>query len=53
MTLILIVYSGKYTWAFNTHPLVRLQRVKNVKETARYKWVLVVTELSNIAVNVF
>ena len=30
-----------------------LQRVKDAKETACYKWVLVVTELLNIAVNDF
>ena len=31
----------------------RLQRQKDAKETARYKWMLVVTELFNIAVNQF
>ena len=31
----------------------RLQRVKRCKETALYKWVLVVDELFNIAVNYF
>ena len=32
----------------------RLQRVKkDAKETARYKWVLIVTELFNTAVNGF
>ena len=31
----------------------RFQRVKNAKETARCKWVLVVIQLFNIAVNDF
>ena len=30
-----------------------LQRVQNAKETTRYKWVLAVTELFNIAINDF
>ena len=30
-----------------------LRRVQNAKETTRYKWVLAVTELFNIAVNGF
>ena len=29
----------------------RLQRLKDAKVTARYKWMLIVTELFNIAVN--
>ena len=36
-----------------THPLTPSYNKKDAKETARYKWVLLVTQLFNIAVNYF